>query len=151
VHPIFHSYHYIFCRCLKMNTRLALLTRADSEWLEEHGYNQHLSEDDVFIACIAAPDSGLFREWIVFPCAIAVLLLICSSQIPKAKALWNRYTESSTHKKQQHDPGYLIIDGNKCTERSKNDTLWCALRVCKSDILCCLSLYCPKETICKAA
>jgi hypothetical protein len=62
----------------------------------------------------------------VFPCAIAVLLLICSTQMSKVKGIFFRYAETASHKKQQHDPGYLIIQGSKIVERSKTDPKWCA-------------------------
>jgi hypothetical protein len=127
VHPAFHSYFQGFCACLTPGTRLAFFARTPRAWLAAHGFNQAAPPGvPVFVACIDKPDSSLFREWIVFPCAIAVLLLICSLQVSKVKALWNRYTETSWHKKQQHDPGYLIIEGDKCTERAKADPLWYA-------------------------
>ena len=125
VHPSFHSFHSDFCRCLAPSRRLAFLSETPRDWLDHTGYNQDAPDASVFVACVEAPDAALFKEWVVFPCAIAVLLLICGTQMGKVKSIFFRYTESTSHKKQQHDPGYLILDGNKVTERSKADTKWC--------------------------
>lgn len=125
VHPAYHSFFGDFCHCLAPGSRLAFLTRLPPGWIEATGYNEAgPGTEDIFVACISAPVSGLFREWVVFPAAIVVLVLICVLQVGKVQALWKRYTESAWHKKQQHDPGYLVIDGNRAHERAQTDPLW---------------------------
>lgn len=82
VHPSFHSYAPGFCRCLPPNTRLAFFTRVPQSWLARVGFNRPAPTDTtIFVACVEAPDFGLFKEWVVFPCAVAVLLIICATQV----------------------------------------------------------------------
>jgi hypothetical protein len=128
VHPIFHNFHEGFCRCFQPTKRLAYFVRVSEEWIAEYGYNKPSPKNSpIFIACIDGVIETLFKEWVVFPMAMAVLLLICGMQVPEVKVLWPRCTENVLTKKQQHDPGYLIFNGDSCVERDKDDPEWCAL------------------------
>jgi hypothetical protein len=125
VHPLFHNFQDGFCKCFEQGQRLAYFTRVSSEWITEHGYNMDAPKDTpIFTVCIDAVNKTLFKEWVVFPIAMAVLALICGTQVPKAKVLWTRYTENSLIKKQQHDPGFLIITADDCVKRKDDDPEW---------------------------
>jgi hypothetical protein len=127
VHPLYHSFYDGFCHCLSHTQRISYWTRPGKTWLDRFGYHKPGPKDtSVFVTCIDKVDAELFKVWIVFPGAIVVLLLICCTQVPEASVLWNRYN-STFRKKQQHDPCYLIIQGDSCIERNKLDPEWCAV------------------------
>lgn len=127
VHPLYHSFYDGFCHCLGRKQRIAYLTLPGKAWLHKFGHNNFAPDDtSIFVACVDAVDSDLFREWVVFPAAMVMLLLICCTQVPEASVLWNRYN-STFRKKQQHDPAYLIMQGHACFERNKLDSEWCAV------------------------
>lgn len=126
VHPVYHAYSKDYCICEDARRRLAYFTRPTNHsqpWATQQNMEPH-----TMVVCVEALNPDLFKDWVVFPCALAVLFLICGAQLPKLKVFWNRYTAGSVHKKLQHDPGHLFLHNRKWHRREKGDKEWYAAR-----------------------
>lgn len=126
VHPLYYSYHTDFCSCTDKRNRVAFLARPPAAWLNSSAYGGPAPPDaNVIPVCIPLPDPDLLKLWIVFPSAMALLLLIISMQCVSVVASWHKHRESSRRRKSEHSPGWLVRDKSQLHVRDRSDPLRC--------------------------
>eukprot|EP00892_Ulva_mutabilis_P007895 jgi/Ulvmu1/5478/UM023_0014.1 len=124
VHPMYYSYHTEFCRCTDTRNRVAFLARPPTSWLESPAIGGPAPAASAVIpVCLPHPDPDLLKLWVVFPSAMAVLLLIITMQCVSVVASWHKYRASTRRRKSEHSPGWLVHDKNKLNVRDRSDPL----------------------------
>lgn len=127
VHPLYYSYHTDLCSCVDPRNRVAFFARPPSSWLNSSAYGGPAPPGAaVMPICVPRPDPDLLKLWIVFPSAMALLLLIISLQCASVASSWHKYRESSRRRKSEHNPGWLVRDKSHFHVRDRSDPLWCA-------------------------
>ena len=130
VHPLYYSFHTEFCTCADPRNRVAFFARPPTSWLESPAFGGPAPPDAAVIpVCVPLPDPDLLKLWIVFPSAMAVLLLIISMQCASVLTSWQKLRASLRRRKWEHNPGWLVNDKNELLVRDRSDPLRCALPV----------------------
>jgi hypothetical protein len=125
VHPSYHGWNNKACFCLENRYRLAYMTRPSDRWLKEDHATLAPTDLTVVSVCIRRVDSNLMQMWVVLPCGIFIVVVICATQVTAAAAFWQRYAGTYARRKAQHNPGFLVLGSRAAQESVRRSNNWC--------------------------